>query len=292
MTTCIRYLQRVIVLLYALLSGAVVTSAAECDDEVDDAARHQAEQKVVLLERMTGDTDPVRRVFESGRADAIAAIEVARESVMLARQEVDAGCSVAAAQSAAHGLSQVSHAFRLVRNEAVVGEQEYKALQSRTTSFLQMLESAPAESQGIGAADLAGMRRQLDRAETMAINGEFGEASEELGPVADRLERRLIAIFDQQTLYYTRDFSNPQDEYAYLAEQYRGYDLLLQQVIAESQLPFSRRQSYENSLQNAAILSAAAAKLADDGDWQAALVAMQEALGNFEKALRLSGVVY
>jgi len=291
-TKVMHYPLQLSLLLHALLTGTVIAIAAECNDEIDDAERYQAEQKVVLLERLTGDTVPVRRVFDSGSADAIAAIEAARESVMLARQEVDARCIVAAADLAAKGLIQLSQALRLARDDAVVGEQEFQALHRRTTSFLQMLESRPVESHAIGAADLIGMRRQLNRAELMAVNGEFNEASEELGPVADRLERRLIAILDQQTIYYAREFGNPEDEYAYLVEQYRGYGLLLQQVVAESQLPFSRRQSYENALQNAAKLDAAAAKFADVGDWQAALAAMQGALDNFEKALRLSGVVY
>jgi len=288
----VRYLLRMIVLLHALLSGAVLAIAAECNGAVDDAVRRQAEQKIVLLERLIGDTDPVRRVLDSGRADAIAAIEAARKSVILARQEVGVGCSARAAEAAASGLSQVSQAFRLSRDEAVVGEQEYQALHRRTTSFLQMLESQPVESQGLGVADLTGMRRQLNRAEILAVNGEFGEASEELGPIADRLQRRLITIFDQQTIYYAREFGNSEDEFAYLVEQYRGYLMLLRHVTAERQMPFSRRASYENALQDASSLNDTAAKLADNGDWQPALAALQEAIGNFEKALRLTGVVY
>jgi len=282
-TTCMRYSQRTIVLLYFLSAGLAVTFAAECDEESDAAARRQAEQKVVLLERLTGDTDPVRRVFDSGNADAIAAIKAARDSAVLARQEVDAGCSASAAKSVAQGLSQTSRAFALARSEAVVGEQEYQALHRRATSFLQMLQSQPTELQGIAPADLSGMQRQVSRAELMAVNGEYGEASDELGPVADRLQRRLIAIFDQQTVYYERTFASPQDEYSYLTEQYRGY---------RKPLPFSGRQAYENALQDAANLSESAVQLAGDGDWQAALVAMQDALRNCEKALRLTGVMY
>jgi len=301
-TTCMRYSQRTIVLLYFLSAGLAVTFAAECDEESDAAARRQAEQKVVLLERLTGDTDPVRRVFDSGNADAIAAIKAARDSAVLARQEVDAGCSASAAKSVAQGLSQTSRAFALARSEAVVGEQEYQALHRRATSFLQMLQSQPTELQGIAPADLSGMQRQVSRAELMAVNGEYGEASDvngeygeasdELGPVADRLQRRLIAIFDQQTVYYERTFASPQDEYSYLTEQYRGYRMLLLQLSKEKPLPFSGRQAYENALQDAANLSESAVQLAGDGDWQAALVAMQDALRNCEKALRLTGVMY
>jgi hypothetical protein len=288
----VRYLLRMIFLLHALAGGAVLAIAAECNDAVDDAVRRRAEQKVLLLERLTGDTDPVQRVFDSGRVDAIAAIEAARKSVTLARQEVDAGCSSKAGQTAVNGLSQAAQAFRLSRDETVVGVQEYQALHRRTTSFLQMLESQPVELQGIGAADLAGMRRQLNRSEILAVNGDFREASEELGPVADRLERRLITILDQQTVYYEKEFANSEDEFAYLIEQYRGYRLLLRHVTAEKQLPFSRRASYENALQNASNFNDGATKLADNGDWQPALAAMQEAIGSIEKALRLIGVVY
>ncbi|RLA26961.1 MAG: hypothetical protein DRR11_19025 [Gammaproteobacteria bacterium] len=287
-----QYSQRTIVLLYFLSAGLVATYAAECDEDADATVRRQAEQKVVLLERLTGDADPVRRVFDSGNADAIAAIKAARELAVLARQEVDAGCSVNAAKSVAQGLSQTTRAFALARSEAVVGEQDYQALHRRTTSFLQILQSQPAELQGIAPTDLSGIQRQVSRAELMAVNGEYGEASDELGPVADRLQRRLIAIFDQQTVYYERKFASPQDEYSYLTEQYRGYRMLLLQLSKEKPLPFSGRQAYENALQDAANLSESAVQLAGDGDWQAALVAIQDALKNCEKALRLTGVMY
>ena len=292
MTTSLRYLQRMMVLLYALINGAAVTFAAECGSADDAAARHQAEQKVVLLERLSGDTGPVQRVFDSGRADAIAAIEAARESARRARQEVDAGCSIAAVESVAHGLSEVSHALRLARDEAVVGEQEYRALHGRTTSYLQMLQSQPVELQGIAPADLAGMRRQLSQAELLAVHGEYEQANEALGPIADRLQRRLIDLLDQQTVYYAREFGSPQDEYQYLAEQYRGYRMLLRQISVERPPPFSSRQDYASALQNATEASEAAAQLAGDGDWQAALAAMQGALKNCENALRLTGVMY
>jgi len=286
------YWLRTIVLLYFLSAGLVPTYAAECDEDADATVRRQAEQKVVLLERLTGDTDPVRRVFASGNADAIAAIKAAREFAVLARQEVDTGCTVDAAKSVAQGLSQTTRAFALARSEAVVGEQDYQALHRRTTSFLQMLQSQPAELQGIAPTDLAGMQRQVTRAELMAVNGDYRDASDELRPVADRLQRRLIAIFDQQTVFYEKKFASPQDEYRYLAEQYRGYRMLLLQLSKEKPLPFSGRQAYENALQNAADLRDLAVQLAGDGEWQAALVTMQDALRDCEKALRLTGVMY
>ena len=277
------------VLLSVCSMHSVPAVSANCESGADGLAQ-QAEQKVVLLERLVGDSESVRRVLESGQTDAIASIEAARESAAAARQNLDAGCAGTAAQMATVGLNRASQALWLVQNQVAVGEQEYRALHSRTTSYLQMLESEPVESQGIGATDLAGIRRQLDRAEVMAVNAQYSEAVKLLEPVGDRLERRLVVIREQQTAYNERDFGKPQDEYANLSEQYRAYLMLLRQLTEGRQVPLNSRQTYDNALQDAARFNDTAASLAGNGDWQAALAPMREALSNCESAMRLIGV--
>jgi len=277
----------------ALLSTCIVRSvpaiAADCEIGTDETAL-QAEQKVVLLERLLGDAGSVRRVLESGQTDAIASIEAAGESATLARQSLGAGCAGTAAELAAMGLSRATQALWLVQNQLAVGEREYQALHSRTTSYLQMLEAEPIESQGIGATDLAGIRRQLDRAEVMAVNAQYSDAVMLLEPVGDRLERRLVVIREQQAADNPREAGKPQDEFAQLGEQYRAYRMLLQQLADGRQLASSSRQNYDIALQNAARLNAAAAELADKRDWPAALTSRREALNYCQIAIRLFGV--
>jgi len=282
-------LARSVALLSICILQSVPAVSADCDAGTDRTAQ-QAEQKVLLLERLVGGNGSVRRVLESGQADAIASIEAAREAATLARQNLEAGCAGTAAELAAMGLNRASQALWLVQNQVAVGEQEYKALHSRTTSYLQMLEAEPVESQGIGAAGLAGIRRQLDRAEVMAVNGQYGEAVMLLEPVGDRLERRLVVIREQQAAYNERAIGKPEDEYAYLSEQYRAYLMLLRQLTDGRQLAVSSRQTYDVALQDAARLNDSAAELAGNGDWQAALTSMREALKNCEIAVRLIGV--
>ncbi len=277
----------------ALISICIVHSApafaADCEAGTDGPAQ-QVEQKVVLLERLLGDAGSVRRVLESGQTDAIASIEAARESATLARRSLEAGCAGTAAELAATGLNRATQALWLVQNQLAVGEREYQALHSRTTSYLQMLEAEPVEWQGLGATDLAGIRRQVDRAEVMAVNAQYSEAVRLLEPVGDRLERRLVVIREQQAAHNERDLGKPQDEYAQLGEQYRAYLMLLQQLADGRQLAMSSRQTYDTTLQDAARLNDAAAELADKGDWPAALTSMREALNNCQIAIRLFGV--
>ncbi len=282
-------LARSVALLSICVVRSVPAAAADCDTGTDLTGA-QAEQKIVLLERLVGDTGLARRVDESGQTDAIASIEAARQSAILAREKLEAGCAGTAAELAAVGLNRASQALWLVQNQVAVGEQKYQALHGRIASYLQMLEAESVESQGVGAADLAGIRRQLDRAEVMAVDAQYSEAVKLLEPVADRLERRLVVIREQQAAYNEREFGKPQDEYAYLGDQYRAYLILLQQLTDGRQLPISGRQTYDTALQDAERSNAAAVQLAGNGDWSAALTSMREALNNCQIAIRLFGV--
>lgn len=282
-------LARSVALLSICIVHSVPAVSADCDAGSDGAAQ-QAEQKIVLLERLVGGDGSVRQILESGQADAITSIEAARESATLARQSLAAGCAGTAAELAAKGLNQASQALWLVQNQIAVGEQEYQALHNRTTSYLQMLEAESVASQGIGATDLAGIRRQVDRAEVMAVNAQYNEAVRLLEPVSDRLERRLVVIREQQAAYNKPEIGNPEDEYAQLGEQYRAYLMLLQQLADGRQLAVSSRQTYDTVLRDATRLNDAAAELAGNGDWPAALTSMREALNNCQIAIRLFGV--
>ena len=231
-------------------------------------------------------------MLESGDTDAAMLLRAARDSASMARQSLEAGCIAHAAELATTGLEQASIAFRLVRNQDVGREREYKVLHRQTAGLMEILESRATDELGISEDDFAGIKRQRDRAEILAIDGKYDEASALLEPVADRLQRRLIAIFDQQTIYYERYFDGPEDEYAYTVEQFNGYLLLLQQIASERQPPFSSRQNYEKAMQDAASLNKEARQLAATKDWQSSLAAMHEALKKCETALRLTGVTY
>ena len=279
-----------VALLSMWLAHSAPAVAADCETGSDGTAQ-QAEQKVTLLERLVGGDGSVQKVLDSGQTDAIASIEAAREAATQARESLEAGCAGTAAELANRGLNEASQALWLVQNNVAVGQPEYQALHRRTTGYLSMLEAESAESQGIGASDLAGIRRQLDRAELMAVNGQYSEAISLLEPAANRLERRLVVIREQQAADNGRESNDPEHEYVYLGEQYRAYLGLLQQLTDGRQLAMSKQQTYDFVLANAARLNDTATAQAGNGDWQAALTSMGEAVNNCQSAIRLIGVM-
>jgi hypothetical protein len=264
----------------------------DCEPIGGAAAIKQAEQKLVLLLRMVGDTGPAKRVDEGENEQAKGFLAEAREQAARSGTLLDEGCAAGSIELSTAGLSSASKAFSLARNRAPGSDRIYREIKQRTASFLQTLESRPVEDRGVGEADIAGMHRQIERAEEMALNGNYQAAADLLKPVVDRLERRLAVIYDQQTVYYEKKFDGPADEYAYLQQQHRGYRMLFEQYAGDRKPPHAAQQSYENYLSSAVTLAEDAGVHAQTGEWDAALEKMRLAVRSYERAMRLVGIGY
>lgn len=281
----------VVVVLLNLASPAI-GRAAECIPTRDAAAIRQAEQKLVLLERLVGDTIPAQRVLASNNAEAERALAGARSSAEQAGDALDAGCAEDAVRLATGGLSLASRAFALAKNKGPNAGEKYEQLLARTQSFLEAVQTRSPEIRGLGEADLAGMQRQIDRARELAARSDFDAATDLLLPVADRLERRIVAIYHQTTVYYEKSFDSPADEYAYLSRQYMGYQLLFDRFAAGKPPPHSAKERYENLLTSAAVLAETADSHADDANWDDAIATIEDAINRCEQAMRLIGIGY
>lgn len=274
-----------------LLLGEVVEGrVTNCTASTDPATIRQAEQKLVLLQRMVGSGGPAARVDEGNNAEAKQALERARQDATQASLILNEGCAAEAVTLATSGLSLASQAFSLARNRGPGSDAVYREMRGRTMSYLQSLEAQPSRTRGIGEADITGMHRQIERAEELAVGGDFEAATRLLKPVVDRLERRLVSIFDQKTVYYEKSFDGPEDEYAYLAQQYRGYQMVLERFAGDKPPPSSAKAMYDNLLSSAAELASAAESHAQASDWNAAVDGMQQAVSQCERAMRLIGI--
>jgi len=280
------------VVLPLLLGVWAIAQAIDCTPGTDPAVIRQAEQKLVLLQRMVGTTGPAQRVDEGDNAEAKTVLEQARSDAERASAVLDEGCGNEAVALATSGLSLASRAFALAKNSASDSSREFREVHARTTSYLQSLEAQPEDVQGIGEADVTGMRRQMERAEELAVGGDYAAATRLLQPVVDRLERRLVAIYDQKTVYYEKSFDGPEDEYEYVAQQYQGYQMVLDRFAGSREPPHSAKKMYDQLLATAADLASAAENHARASDWDTALSEMQQAVTQCERAMRLIGIGY
>jgi hypothetical protein len=270
------------------LIGATA-DAGICTEE--DANRSsQIEQKIVLLQRLMEDSEPLRRVERSGNPQALESIDKARQALSEARIALDEGCLSDASALSSEGLKLATIAFRKSAPESRQTRENYEAAIRQATTFILSLESQSAEVLGLSDEDLVGIERQMDRAKLLAADGAFEDATQLLVPVNDRLQRRLLWLLDNKTLYYEKNFATPADEYSYLKQQYNGYLLLLQS--GEKTVPYSAKKRVDSLLEKASLLQTAAENGAQAQQWQAALLSMQEALKLSEQAIRATGYAY
>ena len=75
--------------LSAGFANDVRAQDTRCEREPAEEFQRQAEQKLVLLERLIGDTEPAKRVDASGDADAIVALADARRSAGEGRRALE-----------------------------------------------------------------------------------------------------------------------------------------------------------------------------------------------------------
>ena len=143
---------------------------------------------------------------------------------------------------------------------------------------------------GLSDEDLVGIGRQIERAQSIASNGNYADAMRLLAPVNDRLQRRLAAILSNRTLYYEKEFATRDAEYAYYKEQYEGYLMLLK--TGQKEPPYSARDRVDSLLDNASNLHRDAETSAAAGSWDDALEQIQDAVSHVEKAVRASGFTY
>lgn len=270
------------------LCGATV-EAADCVGE-DTRKLPQIAQKIALLDRLMEDSEPLRRAEQSGDAEALEAISNARQALSDARKALAEGCVSDASTMSSQGLKFATAAFRNSGSPSRQARKKYDAAIQQVTSFMLALESQPAEMQGLSSEDMVGMERQIERAESLASDGAFPDALQLLLPVNDRLQRRLLEILNNKTVFYAKNFATQADEYRYLADQYDGYLLLLQS--GEKTASYSARNRVESLLAKAAALRAEADKQARAEGWQEALASMQAALKNCEQAIRATGYAF
>jgi len=277
----------VVLLLLAMWSGAW---AADCDGEDQGKAR-QVGQKLDLLARLLDDSEPVRRAQREGNEEALAKLEEARQSMADARVALDEGCIADASSFSSSGLKLATSAFRKSPGSSKGQAREtYEGALQLSTSFLLSLEAQPEELRGLSAEDLVGIERQIERAEAMASDGNFGAAVRLLAPVNDRLQRRLAALLNNKTLYYEKKFATRADEYAYYKEQYEGYLMLLK--TGQKEASYSARNRVTELLDSAATLYEDAETSAAAESWDNAIVKIQDAVSHSEKAVRASGYTY
>lgn len=273
----------------------------------DDAAEHKAEevkrnvtpeqvkQKLNFADMMIGASAAAKRVTASDNAEAKQLATQAKQELANARAAMNAGKSNDAMAAVDGALRLMHSATTLVPDEAAGAEDK-----ARYTSLLEQIRGFEASYQrnlANGMKTKSGAEldknkfsRMMSDAESLAGQGQHGEAVKRLESANELLTAALTTMLDSQTVVYEKNFTLPKDEYEFELSRYKGYAELIP-VALEQRQPMPQTVAMMNELtKRAEEIHDEALGLAKKSDYKMAIMALQAATERVQKALRLAGV--
>ena len=201
-------------------------------------------QKHVFVHQAIEDASVVRRIKDSGDAEAQRLFAAATASYVNARAALGKGDYVTAGKYLDEAMSAMVKARRRVPDNAgmaVKQRAEYDrslaSVESLAKSyFIQIKQSSQKSSvSGADTEDRAsmGIKRLIEAAKAHAKSGDYSSALQALGKAEQVMKSAVGRVLGSTVLDYTQKFETLAEEYAFELERNRSYVDLVPVAIAE-----------------------------------------------------------
>ncbi len=261
----------------------------------DDSKRVSAIERRLDLTQNYLNSSSAANMAAGDNQEAKQFVGKAREYHDLARKALADGDLDTAADLADQSLraySAASAARQGAGRSENLQASENKALRLEIETYLQAYLAALQEK----GPTMAGLlnRRELDdllaRADRQQNTGDHQAANQSLRQGQQMVVTALTKIRSNETVVYTLEFQTPADEYRYERERYNEYLRLAQQVLASGQVGEAKTMMFDKVVQKGRNLNGQAEQLAGQGNFEAAISHMEQALAKLVQGLQLLGV--
>ncbi|MDX9740343.1 MAG: hypothetical protein RBT81_04065 [Gammaproteobacteria bacterium] len=270
-------------------AAAPRTSAAE--------AGRQLVQKMQFAELFISQSAAAKRVMESDNAMAKDLHRVAREHLESARLASVAGKNEEALRLVEDATRTMSEAALQVpatdgAAERMRFEQLYESVQAFQTAYQRSFDQMN-KAQGKGKprdVDLDRVREIMASARSLADDGKYNEGISMLGGAQDALTTALTEMLANQTIVHELVFDTPKDEYEYELSRYVGYEALVPLAIRQKRPDVQTVNMMMQFVDRAREVKALSEPEAARGNYSEAILMLQGATSNIQRALQTLGV--
>jgi len=193
-------------------------------------------------------------------------------------------------------LRLVTAASREITSESEMSGVDYKARYGELTKSLQNYDKSyqrhikRAKKPLKSKLDEAAYRRLVKEGHALAGKEDYAGASKSLEKAQSMITSVLTDMLHAQTVTYDKKFETPKEEYEYELARLESYDELIPIAIEQKQ-PSARAIELINSfVKKADKIKGEGQDVAAKGDYKMAIMAMQAATSNLQRALRMAGV--
>jgi tetratricopeptide (TPR) repeat protein len=291
--------------IYVLDKGEDLAKVkAAVDAKVDEGASRQhkiqvsessVKQKLSYAQMVLGSSS-AKRVEASGNSHAIGVLNNARSKIGAAKASLGAGQLDTAMEQVNEGLRLLTAASREITSESEMSGVDYKARYDELTKSLQNYDKSyqrhlkRAKQPPKNKLDEAEYKRLVEEGHSLAGKEDYAGASKSLEKAQNMITSVLTDMLHAQTVTYDKKFETPKEEYEYELARLESYEELIPIAIEQKQ-PSERAIELINSfVKKADKIKGEGQDVAAKGDYKMAIMAMQAATSNLQRALRMAGV--
>lgn len=255
-------------------------------------------QKLGYAQMVIG-SGSAKRVENSGDQQAIAMLNNARGQIESAKASLAGDQLDQAMTQVNEGLRLMTAASRKITTESEMAGVNHKAkfeelsnsLKTYEGSYKKNMERVTKAKQPLKAKlDQAEYERLVAEGKSLASKGDHVEANKSLEKAQSMITSVLTSMLHAQTVTYDKNFETPQEEYEYELARYENYEELIPLAIEQKQPSQRALELVDSFVQKAAKIRDEGKQVAAKGDHKMAIMAIQAATSNLQRALRMVGV--
>lgn len=285
-----RYRFIIRLLLFCTFSAMFVTVQAEPDVEQQ---RRLTEQKLKLVEMLVN-SPKAQASGASNDAETSALVGRSRELLNQAKESLAAQRYVEAAKSLDEAMQSVSKANN--RNSGGLSDSLQKQrLQEMSEQVVSYRVSLAELAKGkVGASAAQAMLQRVDaladEGQKLATAGRLGDANKKMAEAYKLEVEEISRLRAGQEVILSLKFDTPADEYAYEQKRFQSNEILVSMMINDGRAEGDKRKLVDGFIKEAGKLKDDAAVLARSNSYKDAVMTMEKAGAQLNRALQFMGV--
>lgn len=282
----------------AALESSATTSKSKLRRPAAVVTAGAVKQKLGYAQMVIG-SGSAKRIESSGDPQAIAMLADARGQIEAAKASLAGGQLEQAMNQVNDGLRQMTAASRQITTESEMAGVNHKAQYEELSNSLKTYEGSYKKNSERAAKMKQPLKAKLDEAEyerliaegnSLAGKGDHAAANKSLKKAQAMITSVLTSMLHAQTVTYDKNFETPQEEYEYELARYENYEELIPLAIEQKQPSQRALELVDSFVQKAAKIRDEGKDIAAKGDHKMAIMAIQAATSNLQRALRMVGV--
>ena len=255
-------------------------------------------QKLGYAQMVIG-SGSAKRIENSGNPQAITMLNDARGQIDAAKASLAGEQLQQAMTQVNEGLRLMTAASRQITTESEMAGVNHKAkfeelsnsLKTYEGSYKKNMERATKMKQPVKAKlDKPEYDRLVAEGKSLAAKGEHYAANKSLKKAQAMITSVLTSMLHAQTVTYDKKFETAQEEYEYELARFENYEELIPLAIEQKQPSQRALELIDSFVQKGAKIRDEGKEVAAKGDYKMAIMAVQAATSNLQRALRMAGV--